>query len=355
MTFAVLFSCDTDNEPDEDPRSEEANIISNNVEIKGASMLEGEPPTPNGGISLALVNASTAAYEDVGFTIPISSDGDIVGTYLRFVSEDGKVADNYYDINIEDNLAGKSAVQKNIFSKKLKDSQENTHYSKIEEDVELKVGLSPEIKAGETFCYEICVYDAQGNISQPQQQCITVNAWANNNALIGKWNLIYQSRFDDGNLENYNVKQDYCYQGSINCNNGNVINVTSTCINLDYEFFDLKSNGDYTYEYKYIDKNLNIDLSESNCSEILDDDVLTIKYSGKWSFDKNKQFLVLVNYQLTIINNEDSDTVDYSNDPRVLNRESNVTGSSLEITRLWRDTDGDGNPEKYSKDFYTKE
>ena len=47
--------------------------------------------------------------------------------------------------------------------------------------------------------------------------------------------------------------------------------------------------------------------------------------------------------------------VDYSNDPRVLNRESNVTGNSLEITRLWRDTDGDGNPEKYSKDFYTKE
>ena len=94
MTFAVLFSCDTDNEPDEDLRSEEANIISNNVEIKGASMLEGEPPTPNGGISLALVNASTAAYEDVGFTIPVSSDGDIVGAYLRFVSEDGKVADN---------------------------------------------------------------------------------------------------------------------------------------------------------------------------------------------------------------------------------------------------------------------
>lgn len=355
MAFAMAFSCNNTDDENEDQKNEDANAISNNAEIKGGSKINGEPPTPNGGVSLVLVNPSTAAYEDAGLTIPISSDGDIIGAYLRFKSEDGTPADNYYDINIEDNLADKSAMWKTIFNVKKKNAETRNNSAKIEDDIELKIGLSPEVKAGETFCYEICVYDAQGNISQPQELCVTVNAWANNSDLTGKWNILYESELYYGTVENYYVKQDYCSQTTITCNSGQIITVDDYCDNLDYEFLDLKSNGDFIYEYELKDKVLELDPSITACAQIMKDDSSKATLTGKWSYDSDKQALVFVAYHEVYIDVDGTETYDYSNDPIVDVLPVKVNGDSMELLYDWYDENGDGNPEEYYKGIFEKE
>ena len=90
----------------------QANDVADNVMIQGGTKNEGTPPTPNEAISLDVSSSSKIAYLNEGFEIDINSDGNVVGAYLQFTTNDADktVSDSYYDIDLSSN-ANKQALQ----------------------------------------------------------------------------------------------------------------------------------------------------------------------------------------------------------------------------------------------------
>ena len=169
--LCLIYSCSNDDGPNNEITTEEAEQlesveleaedVSSNVIIPGASKVQGNPPTPNGAISLDVSNSTKTAFLGEGFDISLSSDGNPVGAYIQFRSNDGTAASEYYDVNIASNASGKSAM-----SSFLKHNH-RTPNAKID-DTKINVDFNLEIPPGQ-FCYEICVYDEAGNISQPEE------------------------------------------------------------------------------------------------------------------------------------------------------------------------------------------
>jgi len=269
----------------------EANVVSDNVVITGATKENGAPPTPNEAISLDVSDTSKTALLDEGFNISLSSDGNIVGAYLRFKADDGTEADSYYDIDIISNSTD------NKSGKRVKSKRRNSSAmtAKIDDAV-LDVDFNTTITPG-TFCYELCVYDAEGNISSPQEVCVTVESWGGKSELVSKWNLVKEEYIEsNGEVDEDIAGVEECTDSTQLCENGTVLEY-SECYLLDFAFIVFNDDGTYSMEYKGGENYLDYAPSIANCEATLIDYLYYGKGYGKWAYSSSEERLTLVEYR----------------------------------------------------------
>ncbi len=247
----------------------EANAVTDNVVIPGGSKKEGVPPTPNNAISLDVSAAGKTAFLNEGFEIPIKSDGDIVGAYLQFKSKDGILGEGYHDIDIASNTtAAKTTANKNSIRSKIKKGTLRTT-SKVD-DVNLDIDFNAKIEPG-TFCYVICVYDGEGNISAPSEVCVTVESWGGSSAVVGKWSLVKEEYSEEGESKVFNVGDPDCDEWTASCPENQGEFEISVCYTQEYGSLELKSDGSFAIDFKGMDGNYDYEASQLACEAIYKD------------------------------------------------------------------------------------
>lgn len=306
---------------------DEVENITENITIRGASLITGDMPVPNNGIQLSLPEVSENAFLDAGFEIPISTNADVSGAYIRFINDKNKAATSYYDVDLEANEnTGKSS---SFNSPRLFKKSKNTKTAKGTE-FRLNLGFTPQFDA-ETFCYEICVYDDQGNISAPQTVCITVKEWGGSTALLGQWNFMYYEDFYEGSTTIEEAGIEYCDSFG--------------CYITDYGFLIFNADGTFAYESKYSRKEVNSTVYDS---------FDTYESAGNWSYDNASNLLTLVEY---FAKNTDENGVNYEELLPILDADiyqviAIISGNELQIISDEYDDDGDGIIDERYKEFY---
>ncbi len=282
----------------------EANQVSDNVNIKGGTQEEGMPPTPNEAISLDVSNAGTTAFLGEGFEVSLNSDTDIVGAYIQFKAKDGSLANTYYDVNIDVNSSNKQG--KAIRTLKSKQQTLNSLSNKVG-DVTLDVDFGSQIPPGE-FCYVVCVYDVQGNISAPQEVCVIVESWGGYSEMAGTWSLVKEEETIDGETSTSYVGIENCDIETYECSNGIAYEVAE-CDTSEYGTVIVNADGTYTADFKGVDKVLAYEASDQNCEAVYENQVYRHQSEGNWAYVAEEGRLTIVEYMYSNEENGEVETV----------------------------------------------
>lgn len=266
--------------------------ISDNVLISGGTKMEGLPPTPNGAISLDLSNAGKAAFLGEGFDVSLNSDAEITGAYIQFKSKDGDVSDSYYDVNLDLN----DTSEEDKSSKRRRVKREGS-MSKIlkNDDASLDIDFNANIEPGE-FCYVLCVYDDAGNISDPQEVCLTVQSWGGSSALAGFWKLTKDDYTQDGVTVTADLGEEICIAGDEWQCDGEGTFERNNCTTTDVLEMNINIDGTYDYELRISGRYVDIDASEANCDPVYRTTEFYYISSGKWAYVADEDKLALLEY-----------------------------------------------------------
>ena len=253
------------------------------ISIQGAEE-KTEEFTPNGLISLTVPSTKSLALSGTQFTVEFNSKDDFEGVYLQLQNTDGAKATSYFG-GISYN--GKS-LKKNKKATFLSKNTKIAEASNITGSYQFSVDLDSSVKPG-TFCYSIWVYDAQGNISKPQEVCVTVKALGGNSNLVGTWNES-KSIYDGVTYYPY----EWYDFGYVDQSCKKYLKRLGQSALYSYVF-----NADGTYvEYEYVNKH-------KTTEDVIDNyDTCTIKEEvtqienetfiekGKWAYDAESKNLI---------------------------------------------------------------
>ena len=311
---------------------EESNIelstVTNGISIENSTLISGTP-TPNEQTSFSVNETEQSGFQDVGFEIELNVPSNYAGAYLQLISEDGTPAENYYDI-VGSSYSFKqlNTSRASFLSKKSSNLSAKSLTVEEEETTTIEVDFDETIPAG-SFCYSLCIYDTEGNVSAPQTLCVEVEAWGGNNNLSGTWELTHFIEIENGVSETTNVgeeKVDYAYTRT--CNDQSFeIEELSTLFSLTLNF---NQEGEQDYKFSREDNYLSDDF-RSTCQVTYDVHFEESSPTGYWAYDEEEQKLTLVNYTW--------DTIETKNDePYVDPYDEDFTeigiGFDLYVTRL---------------------
>jgi hypothetical protein len=303
----IIFSCSSDDKneglsSDIDPSGVNAaedilldvNATSAAIVIDGATVNEGGV-TPTGGIDFSLDYTTQTAFQENGFEIIFEEPEDFAGVYIQLYDENG-MADTYIDVPSSATdyyYSGKllSKERKDFFTKKGASTQKD-------EDTSIDVNFSSEIPAG-TFCYVICVYDNQGNISQPEEVCVTVESWGGNVNLVGEWDFTKQ--IDNG--ETIDAGEESCesYDTQLYCDN-NIQSevVVNECYTLNNLVITFNEDGTYSFIQESEYNGMDYDASREACEVVYaEDGGETYTSTGNWAYNEEENILTLVEFEYT--------------------------------------------------------
>ncbi len=257
--------------------------VSQGITIEGATRNTGNPPTPNGQVNFTLDNTAQSAFLNSGFDITFNAPANFAGTYIQIVNN-GDVAGDYLDV--PSTAIRSTKKHTSVFSKS----------SKMDDnEVEIDVDFGDAIPPGK-FCYIICIYDQEGNISDPVEVCVEVEAWAGNPALVGTWN--YTKQIENGVTILPGEESD-CASATVTCtNNDEIVVENAYCYLLDA--FKLTINSDGTYEYRSDDTERYLDFQASgeNCEAVFSEGGSGYYVSkGKWAYDEEEGRMTLVEFE----------------------------------------------------------
>ena len=357
LALVIAASCSEDDAKDTQAVNKEtiplaANTVSDNVIIKGGTKEEGMPPTPNKAITLDIADSGKAAFLNEGFEINLTSNVNIVGAYLQFKDQEGAVSDSYYDIDLTENSLSNKAVNvpkvdEAFFSKT------NTTTAKDDNEFTLDVDFNSDIEPG-TFCYLVCVYDAEGNISEPIQVCTTVESWGGNSDLIGTWNYTKKEVTEDGETKIVLVGENGCNEYSITCEDEELF--YENCTLIEYQNFTLNEDGTFTYEYKNVINNLDFGATFAECEPIFKEEYVFIeKFEGFWAYREAESSLSLVFYEQVRITDGEVENRSFANGEGIVLSDSPIELNGKTLVRInTRDNDGDGINDYTFKTFSEK-
>ncbi len=351
--FIVLFvSCSSDDTPKQEVLAETVpiEIVFENIVVEGATKKTGTPSTPNEIVSFTLNKKNTSAVMIDGFDVEFNSKDDIIGVYLQIKDSEGSLADGFYDIDLS-KVGKKSQYVKNkkrinsFIAVKQSTQKHVSDEKNFVVDIDFKEAIEPGI-----FCYVICVYDAKGNISAPQEVCVTVQSWGGNDDLIGVWNMTKEDNFLNGELKTMNIGEEDCFDETIYCSNGQSKTYTS-CYSTDSLKFNINSNGTYTRDLAYNDYNM----TYKDCQLA---DIIVTKHlvsKGNWAYDQVEKTIILVEYVSIKINENGVDRTDThdAGHARISTLNTVINGNSLTLTNEF--TDANGNVEEYYKFYFYRE
>ncbi|GAA3516402.1 hypothetical protein GCM10022393_33140 [Aquimarina addita] len=297
--FLAVISCGDDDSDgagllsvDTNPTEEtvlDPSTISENISIKGGERITGEAPQPTGTLAFTLDNTTQSAFLNNGFDITFDAPDSYAGAYIQIKSNDGTAVADYFDV---EGYYNKSTARKIRKSSKLATKSKKV----VDNEVTVDVDFNDNVPPGK-FCYIICIYDDAGNISQPVEVCVEVEAWGGNPNLIGTWN--YTKTVSNGIEEA--IDSEDCEDTSLSCENGTELNIENaycyTTVSLPIIF-----NEDGTYSYISTSKSIDFDYDASftSCTAIFQeeqDDVYTS--AGNWAFDEEEGKLTLVEFEYT--------------------------------------------------------
>ncbi|AXT60176.1 hypothetical protein D1816_07375 [Aquimarina sp. AD10] len=293
--FLGVISCSSDDEnPDSNPNQVdpnpvedvvlEANSVSQGLTVDGANRITGNAPTPTGNIPFAIDETNQSGFLNSGFDITFDAPQNFAGAYLQVRSNDGTFAPDYLDIPSSSIRAGRN--KSGILSKSNQ---------KMDNEVEIDVNFGNDIPPGK-FCYLICIYDDQGNISEPVEVCVEIEAWGGNSALVGTWNYTKQI---ENSVTILPGEESDCGDATIVCANEQELVIDNAyCYVL--ESFALTINSDGTYEYRSDDTEKNFDYSASveNCEATFGAEGSGYYISkGNWAYDEEEGKLSLVEFE----------------------------------------------------------
>lgn len=346
--LGMIFSCSNDDSGNNDITTEEAeqlestqleaDEVSAHVIIPGADKIQGNPPTPNGAISLDVSNSTSTAFLGEGFDISFSSNGSPIGAYIQFLSNDGTAANEYFDVNIAANIsgkAGKSAFLNHAHTKIAGHTSKN-------DDTEINVDFGLEIPPGQ-FCYEICIYDEQGNISEPQEVCVTVESWGGMDDMAGLWEMVREERTENGQRIVFETGQEACYDYDFECVDGQAIDAQECYTRISGEV-RINSDGSYRAEFDGADRWLNQGVSYESCQPAYINETFEDISEGQWAFVSGSNRLTIVEYYFRgkIDGELDEEYNLEAGDARlVLDGTIELDGDSFVITEI-EDEDQDG-------------
>ncbi|TMM58706.1 hypothetical protein FEE95_04555 [Maribacter algarum] len=265
--------------------------VTDNVLIEGATKMEGAPPTPNGAISLDLSNTSKSALLNEGFDIAFSSDGDVTGAYIQFKSIEGNISDAYFDVKLESNNSNKN--DKSLRRRRFKKPAASLKGLKTDEAI-FDIDFNSTIEPGK-FCYEICVYDVEGNISNPQEVCVTVESWGGSSKIEGKWNLFKEVDIFGGQSTTTLVGEQDCSGDEVfNCNNGGSFTADYWCYLTNSSSFTFKADGTFEYTNDDYSKEIRFNESKESCEALYDEVESTEITNGNWAYVEDTNELILI-------------------------------------------------------------
>ncbi|WP_235183514.1 hypothetical protein [Cellulophaga geojensis] len=310
----------------------EINSVSSALIIEGATKKTGTL-TPTGGLEFTMDYSKQSAFQKNGFEIEFNSASNYTGGYIQLKDENG-MADSYFDVPRDEiYVSGKGEQTKKNrgFLKGKSAGKEN--------DATIEVNLDESVTAG-TFCYVICLYDAQGNISEPTEVCVTVEAWGGNSDLVGTWN--FTKDIEDGKETKVNEVKCYSFNADI-CEIETAVNNCETINSLKLE---LNNDGTYELNEASIEESIDWDASNQNCQAIYEESNYTYKAIGKWAYSEDGK-LTLVTFSDTEMYDGEVYNDNYENGDIDFNDEITLTESSLIINIIENDDNGNSYVDQY--------
>jgi hypothetical protein len=291
-----------------------ASELENNVGIDGATTIKGTAPAPNGSLDFNIATNQQKSQQKIGFNIEFSStDNNVAGAYIQLFDGEGNKVDGYFDVPA-------SAFNQRLKGKKDKGAfgQRTQNHEGDYIDVDFGGGLAP----GQ-FCYEICLYDADNNVSSIVEVCVEVEAWGGNADLVGTWvfNEEASSLYED----------DF---GTIYCNSGEMLDYNYN--NEKNEILNLKftSNGNYEDEYKDSGLYLDYGASQENCEIIYQDEeyVYHTATFGNWTFDESTNELMVIAFEHKDLDGSSDGELLPEGDLYFDNGKININGNRMTLT-----------------------
>ncbi len=286
----LLISCsdDTTSPPvdngetiaDEQNASEDANIplnlLENGMSIPGANKITGTPPSPSGSLDFTLNKTETTGIQGTGFSIKFSSNDQIAGAYVRVNDADGNPTSSYFDIP-SSSFGFKSGNKAALFSNNAK----NTEAKVQVDDRSIDVNFNSTIPAGK-FCYEICLYDENNNISVIETVCVVIESWGGNADLVGEW-VLDRIEGEVGVIE------------QVDCQNGDQIAISDYSKEINREVvFSMSQDGSYNDRVDDEVAELDYDETVANCELVyFDSEVRSEERDGNWAYDEDDNELLI--------------------------------------------------------------
>lgn len=268
------------------------NEVVSKLNIQGAMIINDAAPAPNGTIDFSLISTSTATISE-GFDIKFNTLENIAGAYLLISDEDGNLASSYFDIP-ESAFTSLQPNSTNRFQS-IFDSPSNNKRNGGE-DLTITINNFLESLSNGIFCYQLCVYDSNGNISVPQTQCVTIETLGGNDFLVDRWDLNRFQEFDDGVNFSVGLNEEYCDGEIFTCENGNSITL-SYCYTFNEFYMTLNIDGTYRLFLEESDTNFDLSASLSSCSTVSEPDGLyQYDSEGIWAFNESNGKLLMAEY-----------------------------------------------------------
>jgi hypothetical protein len=283
LSIFLLTDCKKDSKT-ENPDAT-ADEITDWLKIDGAVKKFGNPPSPTVGAPvLTNLSPTTGGVTDANFSFKFSASDDFEGIYLKV-----KGSSSYLDIPLS-STGGKAGKGKLLGG----GSEKGIAFRGGEEEDEIIVIIDLDDASNpEEFCYEYCLYDAENEVSNIVEVCVTIADWGGLDQLVGKWKNDKELNYENGVLVGtYNN-----FWGSLDTNSCGGIEPDYIVNNFDYiEFY---SSGNYQENYKSV---LN---SGIPCKDYpYYNNQIFEKYNGKWSYNPAINKLILIEYNL--IQNQDT-------------------------------------------------
>ena len=288
----------------------------------GGVMIKSTPLVANGDIEMTVPATESLAFPEEGFKIELAPQNDFDGIYVQL---DG--ATDYLDIpksslTLIDQSTGKTSAR-----------NEDANY-------ELNIDLGSEVTPG-TFCYDICIYDSFGNISNPIEVCVTVKFFGGNSALVGEWNLNTVKIAEGDTNSEYAPGETTCKLSyTEECDGEKQLNQCDILPGINVVF-----NQDGTYISKFISNGTDYyeGLNYNTCEVVQypsdegDENEISTEDEGKWSYDfdgENQKRLILIIYKKTITYTDGTSEIDTyeSGEAELAENVLNVIENSFDIT-----------------------
>lgn len=296
--------------------------IEEGITVQGAITVPGSAPAPNSDLDFQMDETAPVALQNTGFTIEFSSTQEIAGAYLVLKDADGNKTTSYLDIP---NYAfGSPYYEKSASFKEKKNGILQLKSGKTEVDYVIDVDFSSVLQPG-SFCYGICVYDSENNVSQARNVCVEVEAWGGNASLIGKWEL-YKSDYSD---------DDGDYIQTIYCESGQNFDAAEEKNYSEELVLQISENGSFSLKIDESGDWLDWEKSSTECSAIYEPYTYSATIIGNWAFSESNNFLGLVAFEETYVEDGETGTYTYEDGEGLIGLYVEIVGNEIILSEQY--------------------
>jgi hypothetical protein len=295
LSLFILSGCGSDDDKVTLVDITNPNVVAKAVVIENSTYVAtGNPPAQTVNETAPLLDESADGeplFSVQGSKIVVSANleaGSASGFYVKIVGADG-----YYKVT---SIAATgrqrmfSKVKRNSFGKQGRTQEEGVATFSIE--------VPDNIKPGE-FCISYCVYDAQNQVSNVIQQCVTVKTLGGSNSAFlsaNDWEFVKDMGYENGQLvyEGYpGVPDSSTYMTSIICHDTAYVDVEAyEEYTTNYAYLKFGGNGALQVNSENYEKYL--DYENSDCTPVYIEHTQPQDISGAWSYDSDSKTLILV-------------------------------------------------------------